>query len=138
MSQVPFPELPLSARYALSALLAVSQADGPLSAPTLAKSIDVPKAFLSKVLAQLVSAGLMTGTRGRGGGFRIAVPTQEIPLARVLAAVIDQGTEPKVCAMRDTLCSDGDPCPLHDRWSVASAPLKQLLATVTIADLEAK
>ena len=131
----PFPELPLSARYALSALLALAKAEGAQSAPTLARSIEVPRPFLSKVLGQLVEDGLLRGTRGRGGGFVLVIDPGEIPLARVLAAVTEQGDEPKVCAMRDALCSDGDPCPLHDRWSVASAPLKRLLAEVTIGDL---
>lgn len=135
MSQVPFPELPLSARYALSALLALARADGPLSAPTLASRIDVPRAFLSKVMAQLVAAELLSATRGRGGGFRLAVDPAEIPLQRVVAAVQENTTGPKVCAMRDQLCDEHDPCALHDLWSVASAPLKELLSEVTIADL---
>lgn len=135
MTPVPFPDLPLGARYGLSACRVLAMRDGPVSTLALATATEVPRAFLSKVLAQLVEAGLLESTRGRSGGFRLALPASEITVIMVLNAVQQHPHQPRMCAMRNSPCSDEDPCAMHRLWAVATGPIRQLLHEVTIAEL---
>lgn len=135
MAGVSFPDLPLSARYGLSAGLVIAQSDKPVSTTVLAAETGVPRPFLSKVLAQLVDAGLLNAVRGRTGGFSLAIPADQITVLMVLNAVQERPHVPKMCAMRNAPCSDDDPCAMHRLWAVASGPIRQLLHEVTIAEL---
>ncbi len=135
MASVPFPDLPLSARYGLSATRVIALGQGPVSTTVIADETGVPRPFLSKVLAQLVDAGLLAAVRGRSGGFLLALPADRITVLMVLNAVQEQPHQPKICAMRNAQCSDDDPCAMHRLWSVASGPIRQLLHDVTIAEL---
>jgi len=135
MAAVTFPDLPLSARYGLSAARVIALGDGPVSTTVLSAETGVPRPFLSKVLAQLVDAGLLDAVRGRTGGFTLAIPAEQITVLMVLNAVQEQPHQPRMCAMRNAQCSDDDPCAMHRLWAVASGPSRQLLHDVTIAEL---
>jgi len=137
MSAVPFPDLPLSVRYAISSVCAVARADRPLSTPHLAEATGAPRPFLAKVLGALVTAELLEGVRGRTGGFRLARSADAITIRAIVDAVQDRPHAPRICAMRNQPCDDADPCAMHTRWMVASEPVKAMLRTTTIADLTA-
>jgi Rrf2 family transcriptional regulator, iron-sulfur cluster assembly transcription factor len=55
--------------------------------PDLAKALGVPQSFLSKVLQQLVQAGVIISHRGFGGGFQLAVARNKVSLLDVLEAI---------------------------------------------------
>ena len=108
---------------------------GPVSTTALAEATGVPRPFLSKVLARLVEADLLVAVRGRGGGFLLALPAAEITVLMILNAVQEHPHQPRVCAMRNSPCSELDPCAMHTLWAVATGPIRQLLHEVTIAEL---
>jgi len=128
-------DLPLTVRYALAACVCMARRyhGGRVSSKTLAEETGIPAAFLSKVLRQLGRAELIQGERGHHGGYHLARPPAEILIADVLGAVADRDEHAhRVCAMGDRNCSEKDACPLHDLWSVATAPLSRLAETVTL------
>ncbi len=51
-----------------------------LAAPELARGIQAPESFVSKVLQQLVQRGMVTSHRGAGGGFQLAVAPESVSL----------------------------------------------------------
>ena len=76
-----------STRYALYA--AMEMAAGPERAVTVgevARRYRVPAGALAKVFQQLVRAGLTVGTRGVGGGYRLARKPSAITLLDVMNA----------------------------------------------------
>jgi Rrf2 family transcriptional regulator, cysteine metabolism repressor len=130
-------ELPLTVRYALAAAVCLARQDGQrLSARSVAEKTGIPPAFLAKILRELARAGLIDGERGHHGGYRLARPADEVMLGEVVAAV-DPSSDlaSNVCCMGDRLCDSDQPCAMHSLWSVATAPLRQLVLTVSLARL---
>ena len=58
-----------------------------LSATQLSAETGVPLPTAQKLMGQLAASGLLTSSRGAGGGFSLARPGQEISLADVIEAV---------------------------------------------------
>ena len=56
-------------------------------AGTVALNMSVPSVFLSKIMKQMVEAGLVTSRSGPGGGYALARPAAEINFRQVIEAV---------------------------------------------------
>ena len=67
-------ELTKRADYAIRTVLALARAadDERLSARRVAEEQGIPERFLAQVMRDLVRAGLVEGTIGRNGGYRLA------------------------------------------------------------------
>ena len=78
-----------AADYAIRAMVHLASfADGKrASLDELATGIDVPPAFLSKVLQRLVKAGLLTSRRGKRGGFELSRDVASVSLLEILRAL---------------------------------------------------
>lgn len=73
-------------RYALFAAVEMARADGrPVTVAEVAEPHGIPAAALAKVFQQLVRAGLAVGTRGIGGGYRLARPRTGITVLDVVS-----------------------------------------------------
>jgi Rrf2 family protein len=73
-------------RYALYATVEMARAgDRPVTVAEVAEPHAIPPAALAKVFQQLVRAGLAVGTRGIGGGYRLARPRTEITVLDVVS-----------------------------------------------------
>lgn len=128
-------ELPLTVRYAIAACVCMARhGNARRPARAIAEATGIPPAFLAKILRQLAAAELIEGERGHGGGYRLARSPDEIVLADVVSA-LDGHSGSNVCPMGDRACSSDDPCPLHELWSLATAPINQLAQTVTLGRL---
>lgn len=129
-------DLPLTVRYALAACVCLARCN-PTRRPAraIAEETGVPPAFLAKILRQLASEDIIDGERGHRGGYRLARPATEIVIADVVEAVDPIGAGSSVCSMGDRRCNHETPCPMHELWSVATAPIKQLSRTVTLERL---
>jgi Rrf2 family protein len=72
-------------RYALYATLEMARAgDRPVTVGQVAIPHQIPLTALAKVFQQLVRAGLAVGSRGIGGGYRLARPRSEITVLDVV------------------------------------------------------
>ena len=74
-----------SARYALYAAGSMAAAgDRPVTVGEIAARHGIPPPALAKVFQQLVRVGLAAGTRGVGGGYRLAKRAKDVTLLDVL------------------------------------------------------
>lgn len=81
----PAMHLGKSTRYALTAALEMAHApDGLVTVAGLAARHALPAGALAKALQSLVRAGLAVGTRGVGGGYRLARPASRISVLDVV------------------------------------------------------
>ena len=85
----------ISARteYACIAMLELAKHYGegePVRIRHIAESHEVPPRFLVQILLQLKGAGLVDSVRGAAGGYRLAIPPEELSLGQVMA-VVDPG-----------------------------------------------
>ena len=53
----------------------------------IARTADIPRELLAKILSELVKAGLTLSCSGPTGGFRLAKPASTLSLAEILAAL---------------------------------------------------
>lgn len=124
-----------SAKYALRAAIHLAASDDEaLLSRQIAESLQVPAQYLAKILQDLVRHGILTSTRGRGGGFRLARPAPQIPLLHVVKA-IDGENFGEECALGLPHCSDVSPCALHDSWAHLRGDIIAMLSDTSLADL---
>lgn len=123
------------ADYAMRALIELALAkDPPVKAQDIADSQDIPVKFLEKILSELHRAGLVTSHRGTDGGYELARPPEEIPLAEVLRVI-----EGPLAVVRDVrpemLDYDESAVGLRDAWIALRQSMRSVLEATTIANL---
>ena len=106
-----------STRYALYAMAEMARAgDAPMTVAAVAERYRIPEGALAKVFQQLVRAGLASGTRGIGGGYRLARPASKITVLDVIH-VFERRRERGACVLHDR---PGEQCPTasgcHVQW----------------------
>lgn len=77
-------QLTLKTDYALRILMALASTDDVLSVDWLAAHYGISRNHLAKVAQQLAAAQLVTTTRGRSGGMRLARPPAEVNVGAVV------------------------------------------------------
>ncbi|MEX0887341.1 MAG: Rrf2 family transcriptional regulator [Phycisphaeraceae bacterium] len=79
---------------------------GPASARTIAEAFDLPRPLLMNVLKSLSQEGLVSSTRGAGGGYELAADPARLDLLTVARAVEGAGEaedHPAIRRLRDRL-----------------------------------
>ena len=77
-----------TAEYALRAVTCMSgQPQKPASADYLAEKTKVPRRYLTRVLQDLSSAGLVCSRPGSGGGYGLSANTEDLTILDVVNAV---------------------------------------------------
>lgn len=125
-------------RYAVTAMvdLALHAGDGPVALADIAGRNRISSAYLEQLLAALRREGLVDSSRGPGGGYRLARPTQQITVASVIAAVNETVDATRCGGTRD--CHDGGRCLTHDLWEDLTRHIRDFLEGVTLAELCAR
>lgn len=125
-----------TAEYALRTVLFIAghADDGPARAEEMAGSLRIPRNYLSKTLHRLAQAGLLTSTRGRGGGFLLARPPEDIPLLAVVG-LFDQIEPRRQCLLGRPVCSDQHACEAHLQWKDVSDRVARFFSETSVADL---
>ncbi|QYK49295.1 MAG: Rrf2 family transcriptional regulator [Phycisphaeraceae bacterium] len=121
--------------YALRAMahLASLDADRSANSETIAEHTRVPRGYLSKILRDLVVAGLIDSQRGPNGGFVLSRDAGKISILDVINAV-----DP---IARITQCPLGNPehihlCPLHKRLDDALETIERQFKDTSLEDLQ--
>jgi len=123
------------ADYAIRAAAELAAAaDGPVKAERIAQAQAIPLKFLENILLDLKHAGIVQSHRGPDGGYRLAVPAEEVALADVIRAV--EGPLANVRGQSpDQLEYEGSAERLREVWVAVRASLRSVLEQVTLADL---
>lgn len=123
--------------YALrvTACLAMQNEGGKVSSQDLADQAGVPKAYLSKVLRRMVNAKLLKAEKGHGGGFSLARPIGKIRLYDVIEVFVADRL-PRRCVFGLDVCSDTNPCVLHNRWKEMRLSFEEWAKQTTLADIQ--
>lgn len=126
--------------YAIRAALYVA-GTGPaagefVSTRKIADDLDVPFAFLTKVLQELTHAGILISQRGAAGGVALARPARSVSLLDILRSVGGDRVL-RECLLGLPTCSEETPCALHHVWRAQRDGLEALFTSTTLADLAA-
>lgn len=123
-----------TAEYALRAVLFLADRGEPTNVDLIAERLGVPRNYLSKTLHRLAREGVLTSTRGQGGGFRLAVAPDRLPLLRVVEP-FDPISGERRCLLGRPQCSDANPCPAHQQWKSVSERVAEFFRERTVGDL---
>ena len=126
------------ADYALRALLtlAAEPHGGAITAEALAARQHLPVKFLENILVDLRRLGMVTSSRGTGGGYRLGRPADAITAAEVIRAL--EGPLAEVRGLRpEAVVYEGPAAHLQDVWVAVRAGLRAVLEHVTLADIVA-
>lgn len=106
-----------------------------LTAPGLAAATGIAEPTVAKVLKILGGAGLVEGVRGARGGYRLARPLQQVPLAEVIVA-FDGPIALTACVDGGMGGCDAEAiCPVRGRWDPVNDAIRRALSGITVADL---
>ncbi len=121
--------------YAVRAMLDLAKLGGrQATAKEIAKRQDIPPKFLPQIMVDLSRAGLVQGTRGSGGGVRLAVDPAKVTVRRIVDA-IEGPMALYVCLETGGACRNQGKCELQHVWAWAQARFLQALEDFTLADL---
>jgi Rrf2 family protein len=127
----------ISARvdYAVRAAIELAAAaPEALTCDRIAQSQNIPSRFLQSILGDLQHARLVTSQRGREGGYRLALPPEEVSVARVMR--VEQGFLAEVHGQRpEDVEYPGPAAGLARVWVAARESYRQVLERVTLADV---
>ena len=97
-----------------------------LSSLDIAAARQLPVPLVAKLLTSLSTAGLVSGTRGPGGGYWLSVPPEAIALADIVS-VFEKDIDRMLCPFGPHWCGTGDPCPMHDSLTAFDAQWAEYL-----------
>lgn len=125
-----------SSEYAIRALTYMAQQEpGAFHlAQDMARELGIPPAFLGKVLQPLVTRRVLGSQRGRGGGFRLVKPADEVSLAEIIGTQENLERSRK-CVLGQGECSDLHSCPLHVEWRSRTDSFLGHLERTRLSDL---
>ena len=113
----------------------------PVCLSEIAASQCLSLAYLEQLFGKLRHAGLLTSTRGPGGGYRLARPAADVPIAAIIAAV-DEEIRATRCEAGEAGCMAGagpdgtaGRCQTHDLWFELGRQICLFLEGVTLADV---
>lgn len=114
---------------AVSALAEVHHHGTTLSSAQIAENRNLSQPLVAKVLTQLSQHGLVHGTRGPGGGYRLARDPGAVTIFEIVE-LFEGHREQNSCPFGPGWCGVGAPCPLHDTLaSMASTAAAKLRKT---------
>ncbi len=128
-------QLTRRADYAIRTALCLGREGGEvrLAASAIAQRMDVPPRFLPQIMQDLVRAGLVEASLGRGGGYRLARAPGEVSLLEIIEAV-EGDARRRTCVLSSSSCDASRPCDVHALFASAQDALLDRLGEATVLD----
>ncbi len=118
----------LARSYREDRLLAISE---------IARNEDLPLSYLEQLVGELRRAGLVEGTRGVHGGYRLARPPEAITIGDIYR-ILEGEVAPVDCTAEDYLpgtCGREPVCLSRGIWSRVQSAILGVLDSTTLDDL---
>jgi Rrf2 family protein len=126
-----------SSKYAVKAVLFLaihSSEKNKVMVKDIAKPINVPQAYIAKLLQPLVKEKIISSVRGPKGGFYLN-ETNLMNSIISIVKVIDGDEKLNSCMLSLEKCNEQKPCPLHSVLSASRNQIMENLRVITIKDL---
>ncbi len=123
-------------QYAVQALIYVAtQPPGePILNRKIAERLNVPTAYLAKIMQTLCKGNLLYSFRGRQGGFCLREGGEKTDLMQILVLIEGVGFTEN-CVLGLKVCSEETACPMHNKWKPIKEKIAGLLREQTLEKL---
>ena len=124
-------QLTTKGRYAVNALLdlALHDSEGPVTLADIAKRQSISQTYLEQLFSKLKRHGLVSSSRGPRGGYRLALGTEEISIAKIIYSV-DEKIDITRCHGKQN-CQKDQRCLTHDLWMELNMHVSGFLNGIT-------
>lgn len=131
-------------KYAIKALLALAEhrSDQPMRIEDLARQESLPRKFLELILLELRNAGVVRSRKGKGGGYLLARPPEQILLGQVVR-LFDGPLAPVPCASQTAYvpcddCADEATCGVRLAMKQVRDATARILDHTSLSSLRAR
>jgi len=115
----------------MSFLAEAYDGDKRVSSLDIAKSRQLPKPLVAKLLVVLSQAGFITGAPGPKGGYSLAKNPNEITLHEIVSQ-FEKTSDTIMCPFGPNWCGNKEPCPLHNEIVDMQDRLSTFLRNTTL------
>ena len=128
-------KLTTKGRYAVTAMLdlALHGDSGPVSLAEISVRQEISLSYLEQLFSKLRRNGLVTSTRGPGGGYSLARERSQVVVSEIICAV-NESVDATQCGGKENCHSHGR-CLTHDLWEGLSAQIEEFLSSVSLQDM---
>ena len=124
-------------RYALRVLVDMAEhtAEGYIPLKEIAQRQEISEKYLESIVKELVKRGVVAGVRGKGGGYRLCAPPEQINVGDILNYM--EGTLAPVACLEAGArpCARAAECRTLEFWRGLDAAIRSYTATYSLADL---
>ena len=124
-------------RYALRVMIGIAEHPNEPYIPlkSIAARQGISEKYLESILKVLVQDKLLTGLRGRGGGYRLTKAPEDYTLGEILR--LTEGSLAPVACTDDGEhdCPRKGICPSHPVWQKLDNMINEFFDGITLADL---
>ncbi len=126
-------KLSTKGRYAVTAMfdIALHHDEGPVSLSDIAERQGISLSYLEQLFTNLRKQGLVKSTRGPGGGYSLAIDSEQIAIADVIEAV-DENVDATRCGGSEN-CQNHQRCLTHELWENLSNQIRSYLSNISLA-----
>ena len=124
-------------RYALRVMLDLAEhcADGYIPLKEIAHRQDISEKYLEIVLKVLVRNNLLTGLRGKGGGYRLSRPSAEYTACQIIETIEGRIAPISCLKAPENTCGRRQFCCTLPMWEQLDHLIRDYLQSVTLKDL---
>ena len=126
-------------RYALRVMvdLAEHQAAGRIPLKEIAARQGISEKYLENILATLVRANMLSGMRGKGGGYVLTRPPEQYTVGEILR-LTEGSLAPVACLDGNADCTMAKACVTVEIWAKIEEAVNHVVDNITLADLVRK
>ena len=106
-----------------------------VSMKDVAKAIDSPEAYTSKILQQLSRNNIIQSEKGPTGGFSVEKEKIDQLNLSMIVAAIDGDAIYKGCGLGFHQCNESKPCIIHHQYKSIRDDLRTMLENTLLVDL---
>jgi Rrf2 family iron-sulfur cluster assembly transcriptional regulator len=122
-------------RYAVTAMLdlCLNYESGAITLADISERQGISLSYLEQLFARLRKQGLVSSSRGPGGGYRLSREAVEITVFDVISAV-DEKVDSTQCEGHQN-CHGDEKCLSHELWQSLSEQIRVYLDGITLAEV---
>ena len=128
-------KLTTKGRYAVTAMLdlALHGQEGPVPLAEISSRQEISLSYLEQLFSKLRKQGLVTSTRGPGGGYSVSRDLSAVAVSEIIGAV-NESVDATQCGGKENCHSHGR-CLTHDLWEGLSTQIEEFLSSVSLQDM---
>jgi Rrf2 family protein len=123
--------------YAILSLASIAKTQTPKNVELLSKELNIPKAYLAKILQEFSKNGILLSFKGTNGGFILALPPEELSILKITEISEDKSISVFECSSSIDGCpsNKAQDCNLWPMLNKLQLKIDDFLGQITLKDI---